>query len=139
MALAPLANMTWRTFIDLFADEFAEHPNGKKAVLWLRECVKGLNEEDRYQINFRLRLAHKRARHLAAEPETEDEASDSEPEDGKRKAPPPSPSERSIFDSGEHDAASRGPRPRRRQTQRCRGFWTEPLTIAASEVVGGAT
>ena len=57
MALAPLANMTWRTFIDIFAGEFAEHPNGKKAVLWLRECVKGLNEEDRYQINFRLRLA----------------------------------------------------------------------------------
>lgn len=104
MALAPLANMTWRTFIDIFADEFAEHPNGKKAVLWLRECVKGLNEEDRYQINFRLRLAHKRARRAAAEPETEDEASDSEPEDGKRKAPPPSPSERSFFDSGEHDA-----------------------------------
>ena len=91
-AVAPLANMTWRTFIDIFADEFAEHPNGKKAVLWLRECVKGLNEEDRYQINFRLRLAHKRARRAAAEPETEDEASDSEPEDGKRKAPPPSPS-----------------------------------------------
>ena len=98
MALAPLANMTWRTFIDIFAGEFAEHPNGKKAVIWLRECIKGLRP-----LPDRLRLARKRARRTAAEPETEDEASDSEPEDGKRKAPPPSPSERSFFDSGEHD------------------------------------
>ncbi|EOD11884.1 hypothetical protein EMIHUDRAFT_214245 [Emiliania huxleyi CCMP1516] len=70
MALAPLANMTWRTFIDIFAGEFAEHPNGKKAVVWLRECIKGLNEEDLHQINFRLRLAYKRARRAEAEPET---------------------------------------------------------------------
>lgn len=70
MALAPLANMTWRTFIDIFAGEFAEHPNGKKAVIWLRECIKGLNEEDRYQIGCGSRASALGAQRPSPRPKT---------------------------------------------------------------------